>query len=185
MLIADDSLAGAQDLVEACLAAERGGATSILLRLTRSTPRELAASARVLLGRLTVPLLVSGRADVAMAVGAAGVHLGLDDVPVPVVRRVARRGFLIGATVGTMQEVENGRGADYWALAAGATGAGTPELRDLVRRAEGRPWVATGVATSGAVVALLAAGAAGVAFAAQLTGTADIEEAVRQLATGV
>lgn len=156
----DDPLSAGGDLVGACLAAEQGGATAILLGPAEATGRELAQETRVLLGRLRVPLLLGSRADVAIAVGAAGVHLAAQDVPVPMIRRIAPRGFLIGASVGTPQEVEGGRGADYWAIGPWR-GLGATGFSALVRRAEGRPCVASGASVED-LPDVLAAGGAGV-----------------------
>ena len=144
----DDPLSAGRDLIGVCLAAEQGGASAILLGPSGACGRELAQGARVLLARLGVPLLLSSRADIALAVGAAGVHLDVQDVPVPMIRRIAPRGFLIGATVGTPQGVEGGRGADYWAIGPWASdeakGLGSSGFAGLARRAEGRPCIASG-----------------------------------------
>ena len=162
----EDPLAAARSLAEACQAAEAAGATSILLGQTDASARELAQEARALLARLRVPLLLSGRADVAIAVGAAGVHLGADDVPVPMIRRIAPGGFLIGASVATPQELENGRGADYWAIGPwrrdGAEAVGSAGFSALVRRAEGRPCIAIGGTLREDLDAVIGAGGVGI-----------------------
>lgn len=161
----DDPLCAGRDLAGVCLAAEQGGATAILLGPAEACGRELAQQTRALLTRLRVPLLLSSRADVAIAAGAAGVHLVVEDVPAPMVRRIASRGFLIGASVGTLQEVEGGRGADYWAIGPwrgiGSTGIGAAGFVGVVRRAEGRPCVASGASVED-LPDVLAAGGAGV-----------------------
>src|SRR5262249_28685537 len=87
MLVTDERLLEGRDLVAVCLAAVRGGVTSVELRLKRVTPRELLARARELVAALPVPVLVNDRLDVALAAGAAGVHLGPDDLPVALARR--------------------------------------------------------------------------------------------------
>jgi len=160
-----DPLSAGRDLVGVCLAAEQGGATAILLGPAVACGRELAQEARVLLTRLRVPLLLSSRADVALAVGAAGVHLDAHDVPVPMIRRIAPRGFLIGASVETVQGVEGGRGADYWAIGpwrgVGGMGIGPAGFGALVRRAEGRPCLASGAARED-LGAVLDAGGVGI-----------------------
>ncbi len=82
MLVTDDRLVGGRDLVQLALSAQRGGVTSVQLRLKRATARELALAARALVEALHIPVLVNDRPDVALAAGAAGVHLGADDLPV-------------------------------------------------------------------------------------------------------
>src|ERR671911_953244 len=101
MLVTDDGLVGARDPVALALAAERGGATSVQLRLKLASPREQVDRARALIAALRIPVLVNDRLDVALAAGAAGVHLGPDDLPVALARRVAPAAFLIGASVGS------------------------------------------------------------------------------------
>ena len=78
VLVTDDRLVAGRDLVALALAAERGGVTSVQLRLKRASARELVAAARALVGALRVPVVVNDRPDVALASGAAGVHLGPD-----------------------------------------------------------------------------------------------------------
>ncbi|MFL5517004.1 MAG: thiamine phosphate synthase, partial [Gemmatimonadales bacterium] len=101
MLVTDDDLMAQRDPVALALAAERGGASSVQLRLKRASARQLAALAPRLVGALRIPLLVNDRPDIALATGAAGVHLGPEDVPVGLVRAIAPAGFVIGASVGS------------------------------------------------------------------------------------
>lgn len=172
MAVTDDRLLGQRDPVAACLAAERGGATAIQLRLKQASAADLARLARALLAVLRVPLLVNDRADVALAVGAAGVHLGPDDIPPALVRRIAPPGFVVGASVGLEREIANGTAADYWGvgpLRASATKAdagaalGVGGFAALVHRAGDRPCVAIGGVRPEDVAAVLEAGGVGVA----------------------
>ena len=89
MLVTDDRLVQGRDLIALALAAERGGVTSVQLRLKQAEARELAQLVRGLMQALTVSVLVNDRPDVALATGAAGVHLGPDDIPVELVRRIS------------------------------------------------------------------------------------------------
>ncbi len=116
MLVTDDDLVEGRDLVALVQAAERGGATSVQLRLKRATPRELVEVARRLVGAARIPVLVNDRPDIALAAGAAGVHLGPDDLPVPLARRIAPPHFLIGASVGSPEEADSAGEADYWGV---------------------------------------------------------------------
>ena len=89
MLVTDDRLVAGRDLVALARAAEAGGVTAIQLRLKQATPREQVELARALVAALRVPVLVNDRPDVAIAAGAAGVHLGTDDLPPALARRIA------------------------------------------------------------------------------------------------
>ena len=191
ILVTDDRLVAQRDLVTLCRAAELGGATSVQLRLKDTPPRDLLAALRSLQTSLGIPVLVNDRADVALAGGAAGVHLGPDDVPGPLIRRLAPRGFLIGASVGSAAEVEGGRGADYWGIGpwrstttksdAGAA-LGREGFAAVVRLAEGRPCVAIGGVEPEDVTAILAAGGAGVAVVSGILAAADVTVATRRYA---
>ncbi|HTG50943.1 MAG TPA: thiamine phosphate synthase, partial [Gemmatimonadales bacterium] len=142
-----------------------------------------------LLQSLGVPLIVNDRADVAIAIGAHGVHLGPDDMPVASARRISPPGFIIGASVGAESEQENGVEADYWGIgpwsasntkqdAGAALGAsGFSRIRALAGE---RPCVAIGGIQPDDVGDAVAAGAAGVAVAAGILGAADVEAAVRR-----
>ena len=189
VLVTDDALVGGRDLVALCQAAERGGVTAVQLRLKQASARDLAAAARALLAALRVPLVVNDRLDVALAVGAAGVHLGPDDIPVAMARRVVPAGFLLGASVGSAAEAGQGAEADYWgvgplrgtATKADAGGAiGVEGFRKLVRMApEGLPCVAIGGVLPGDVAEVQAAGGAGVAVVRGILGEEDVEAAAR------
>jgi thiamine-phosphate pyrophosphorylase len=189
VLVIDDHLVQSRDLVALCEAAERGGVTSILVRLRKSTPRELAGAVRAVLGAVRVPVLVNDRADVAIACGAAGVQLGPDDVPLQVIRRIAPQGFIIGASVGSLAEVENGRGADFWAVGPLRTTGATVDAGDalglegfqaIVRRGEGRLCIATGGLMPEDVGAVMQVGGAGVAVGSEVLAPGDMEAAVRE-----
>ena len=96
-----------------------GGACAVQLRLKRGSSRAFVELARALvmeLGAVSVPFIVNDRLDIALVVGAAGVHLGQDDIPLAAARRAASStGLLIGvSTHDPRQAAEAARaGADY------------------------------------------------------------------------
>src|SRR5690242_12695840 len=98
--ITDDLRDGTDGLVGRAAAAVRGGATMVQLRLKDIDPRELVQVARALVRALPVPVVVNDRADIALAAAAAGVHVGVDDLPASALRAVVPAGFIIGASVG-------------------------------------------------------------------------------------
>ncbi|MBA3259464.1 MAG: thiamine phosphate synthase, partial [Gemmatimonadales bacterium] len=116
MLVTDDALLQGRDLVELARAGVRGGVTSVQLRLKHASAREQAGLARALVAAVGVPVLVNDRPDIALAAGAAGVHLGSEDLPIALVRRIVPAGFVIGASVGSDTEAANAGGADYWGI---------------------------------------------------------------------
>jgi thiamine-phosphate pyrophosphorylase len=186
MLVTDDRLLAGRDLVEVCRAAERGGVTAVQLRLKEVAPRDLVELGRRLKRELDIPVLVNDRVDVALAAGADGVHLGPDDVPVEMARKIAPPGFIIGASVGTVAEVENGRDADYWGVGPyRATGTkadagkalGPEGVRQIVGLANGKTCIAIGGLQPGDVASILACGAAGIAVVSGILGAADTQAA--------
>jgi thiamine-phosphate pyrophosphorylase len=188
MLVTDDRLVQGRDLIALALAAERGGVTSVQLRLKQAEPRELAQLVRGLMQALTVSVLVNDRPDVALATGAAGVHLGPDDMPVQLVRRIAPPGFIIGASVGSEAEVGKAGAADYWGIGPwrdtatkqdAGTGLGAQGFQRLVALANGKPCIAVGGVRPEDVPIVMAAGGSGVAVVSGILGVDDVEAAAR------
>lgn len=189
MLVTDDVLLGARDVCGVAAAAVRGGVTSVQLRLKQPSSRELGEIARRLIAAVPVPVLVNDRLDVALAAGAAGVHLGPDDVPVELARKIAPPGFLIGASVGNRSEAPRGQGASYWGVGpwrvtstksdAGAA-IGVEGFRTVVALAGGIPCVAIGGIEPEDATPVLAVGGAGVAVVRGILGADDIEAAARR-----
>jgi thiamine-phosphate pyrophosphorylase len=127
-------------------------------------------------------VLVNDRLDVALAAGAAGVHLGPDDLPVELARRIVPPGFWIGASVGSRDEIPRGRGADYWGVGPWRASATKPDagvpigadgFRAVVARSGGTPCVAIGGIRPEDVPLVRAAGGAGVAVISGILGAAD------------
>jgi len=191
MLVTDDALVAGRDLPGLARAAERGGATGVQLRLKRASARELSAAARLLRAAVRVPVLVNDRLDVALAAGAAGVHLGPDDLPVELARRIAPAGFVVGASVGSPEETAAARGADYWGVGpwrvtgtkADAGEALGPEgFRRILALAGAIPCIAIGGVRPEDVGVVRAAGGAGVAVVSGILAAGDVEAAARRYA---
>ena len=191
MLVTDDRFLAGRNLLTLALAAERGGVTSVQVRLKRATARELAEAVRALVPALRVPVIVNDRPDVAIATGAAGVHLGPDDVPADLVRRIAPAGFLIGASVGNEAEAAAAAGADYWGIGPWRVtttkeDAGPPigpdQFARLIRLAGTTPGIAIGGVMPDDVPIVLRHGGAGVAVTSGILATTDAEAAAKSYA---
>ena len=189
MLVTDDRLVRGRDLVSLAQAAERGGATSVQLRLKQATARELAQLVRGLVQALRIPVLVNDRPDVAIAAGAAGAHLGPDDMPIGLARRIAPPGFVLGASVGDETEAAAAGGADYWGIGPwrttptkedAGTGLGADGFSRLLQLAGGRPALAIGGVTPEDISMILQRGGKGVAVASGILGAEDVEAATRR-----
>jgi thiamine-phosphate pyrophosphorylase len=191
--ITDNVRDGQAGLVDRARAAVRGGATCIQLRLKDVSARDLVGIARELASSVDVPVIVNDRADVAIAAGAHGVHLGPDDIPPTAVRKFAPRGFIIGASVGSDAEIANARGADYVGIGpvfatASKSDAGTaigPAEFSRLAVATGLPAVAIGGINAANARLAIDAGAAGVAAIAALFGATDPRVAARELASAI
>jgi thiamine-phosphate pyrophosphorylase len=174
--ITDDLRDGTAGLVARALAAQRGGATMVLLWLKHADARTLVEVGSALVAALTVPLVVSERLDVALACGAAGVHLTSASMPVVAVRMQVPSTFLIGGSVSRAEDLEHAQAADYVTVGpvfgAGEGSLGLEGFRRLVQ-ACGRPALAIGGVDASVVAALREAGASGVAVIRAVLGAED------------
>jgi len=191
--ITDNVRDGQSGLIERCAAAARGGATCIQLRLKDVSARDLVALAHELVQSVGVPVIVNDRADVAIAAGAAGVHLGADDIPASAVRKFAPEGFIIGASVGDDNEIQFARGADYVGVGpVFSTGSkkdagsaiGVAEFKRLAV-ATGLPAVGIGGINPSNARSLIDAGAVGIATIASVMGAPNPLAAAKEMAFAI
>jgi thiamine-phosphate pyrophosphorylase len=194
--ILDPAAVGARAL-DAARAAEAGGATILQVRMKDSPAGEMLRWTERLIAALGIPVYVNDRADIAWLAGAAGVHLGADDLPAGRVRAHAPRPLRIGVSVGTPEEADAARraAADYWSIGAiyatpSKADAGVPigpaGFAALAARAPaGIPCIAIGGITAPQVPEIRAAGAAGVAVIGAIFGAPDVERAARALRDAV
>jgi len=178
--IVDHAWLRGRDVAAVVEAAIAGGVTVVQYRDKVSPARIFftnAVAARKVCAAHRVPFIVNDRVDIALAVGADGVHVGQEDLPVAVVRRVVGAEMLIGASAGTVEQAlaAVAEGADYLGVGAIFPTATKPEadpaslntLREI-RRQVSCPIVAIGGITAERVAEVLAAGAHGVAVISAL-----------------
>lgn len=179
------------DLAAAYLA---GGARLLQLRLKDAPARvlyETALALRAVTRAVGARLVVNDRPDVAAAVDADGVHLGQEDVPVAVARRILGPDRWVGVSTHDEGEARAAleRGADYLGVgpvytttskevALPARGLGVVRT---VRALTDRPLVAIGGITAGTAPEVRAAGADAVAVISALSRASDPAAAVRDL----
>lgn len=85
-----------------------GGVTMVQLREKKADTKtfiKIAAELKILLDKYDVPLIINDRIDVALAVDAAGVHIGQDDIPYPIARKLLGKDKIIGLSVESMEQV--------------------------------------------------------------------------------
>lgn len=180
-----------QDSVESFLekieTACRSGVTIVQLReknLTTNQYYQLAKQVKEITDAYQVPLIIDDRLDVCLAVDAAGLHIGDDELPVSVARKVLGPEKILGVTAKTVKralEAEGG-GADY--LGTGAIFPTTTKenapitlistLKTICQRVA-IPVVAIGGLTSENIDQLIGTGIAGVAVVRDLMQAEDIE----------
>ena len=117
-VITDTRLQARFTHVELAELAIQGGADTVQFRQKQGTTRELVATAQAMqkvCEARKVPLIVNDRADIALAVGAAGAHFGQDDMRVSIGRRILPSTAIIGASARTDAKILEAitAGADY------------------------------------------------------------------------
>ena len=165
----------------------RSGVTIVQLReknLTTNQYYQLAKQVKEITDAYQVPLIIDDRLDVCLAVAAAGLHIGDDELPVSVARQVLGPEKILGVTAKTVKralEAEEG-GADY--LGTGAIFPTTTKenapitlistLKTICQRVA-IPVVAIGGLTSENIDQLIGTGIAGVAVVRDLMQAEDVE----------
>jgi thiamine-phosphate pyrophosphorylase len=169
-----------QEVMEEVLAA---GARLIQYRAKGLSPQEAYREAQLLRGlteRYNALLVVNDSVDLALAIGADGVHLGQEDLPISSARRLLGRGRIVGLSTHNVEEAEAAQveGADYIGLGpiyptgtkeSGRTPLGPEGIR-RVRKAVNLPIYAIGGITLDRLSDVMTSGADGVAVISALAG---------------
>jgi thiamine-phosphate pyrophosphorylase len=193
-VVTESLMAGERSLAAIIEAAIRGGARVIQYREKTLTTRQMVESAAglcQLCQRLGAVFLVNDRLDVALAVNADGVHLGQNDMPARMARKLVGPEKLLGVSVQdtkTIDEAEN-EGADYLSFSPVFATPTKPDheeplglegLRVLARRSR-LPTVAIGGINRTNVADVMRAGVQGVCVISAVIGAPDPERAAREL----
>lgn len=193
-VITDAKLSRGRSHLEVIRAAIAGGATVVQYREKEGTTRQMMEEARALreLARQAgVPFIVNDRVDIALAVDADGVHVGQDDMPAPLARKLMGPEKIVGVSVDNLEQALQAErdGADY--VGAGpilatptkpdaAPPIGLEGLAEICRQVS-IPVVAIGGINETNAAAVIAAGAAGVAVVSAVVAAPDVEAAARRL----
>jgi len=194
IVITDSRLAHPRSVAAVVKAALEAGAPAVQLREKVRSARDtlpLAYELRELTRQEGALFFLNDRLDLALTVGADGVHLGPDDLPVAEVRRVTPESFIIGYSTDDPEEARRSvaDGANYLGVGSvwptgSKTDAGEaigPEGVARVADAVSVPVVAIGGISVERVPMLAGTGAAGVAAIGAVMGAKDMGEAVRRL----
>jgi len=194
-VITDERLGGGRSHLQIAEAAIRGGADVIQLRDKTASSRRLydiALQLRRLTREAKVPFVVNDRLDVALAADADGVHIGREDLPASVVRRILGPGKILGISAETVEEALAAEkvGADYLGVgpvfeARGTKAdAGEPLGLDLIARIRREcrlPIVAIGGIHAENARSVRDAGANAAAVISAVSSAEDVAQAARRL----
>jgi thiamine-phosphate pyrophosphorylase len=197
-LVTDRDLACGRPLEGVVAAAVHGGVTAVQLREKSCCTREfieLGRTLKTLLGPLRIPLIVNDRVDVALAIGADGVHIGQQDMDCACGRTILGPDAVIGLSIETVEQAREAASLDLDYLGVGpvfptstkpdaALALGLAGLAD-VRALSRRPIVAIGGIGVRNVQAVIQAGADGIAVVSALCAAADPERAARELRASI
>lgn len=185
-------------LLETVEAALLGGVTAVQFREKSGTDLQIVRKAeqlRELCADHDAAFFINDRIDLALASGANGVHLGVDDLPIPAARRLSPANFWIGFSPDTDTGARSARleGADYLGVgpvfgtgskadAGPAIGLGMLKRRVAV---SGLPTIGIGGIDAGNAASVIRAGATGIAVMSAILRAEDPRTAARELREAV
>lgn len=193
-LVTDDGCLQGRALIDCVRKALDGGVTLVQYRAKTASSAEMYAEAlqlKALCDSFKVPLIINDRLDIAMAVGAAGVHLGQDDLPCAAARRILGEDYLIGVSAHNPAEAKAAlqSGADYLGCGAVFGTATKADVKKLgtdglaaICKAKGLPVIGIGGVTADNYREVRAAGADGAAIVSGILAQPDIRATVRAIA---
>lgn len=196
--IADFETIGNRPLIDAVKSAIEGGATIIQYRDKIRSTRELIESAlqiKEITKEHNIPFIINDRVDVALAVDSDGVHLGQDDMPLEIARRILGDKKIIGISAKTVEQARKAqnKGATY--LGVGAMFPTQTKVKTILRgpdtikemRQNGitLPIVAIGGINTDNIHYCINAGADGVAIVSAIFKADNIKEKTLELMTEI
>ena len=192
--VTDDGCLQGRALLDCVSEVLEGGVTLVQYRAKTASSAEMYAEAlqlKALCDSFNVPLIINDRLDIAMAVGAAGVHLGQDDLPCAAARRILGEDYIIGVSAHNPAEAKAAlqSGADYLGCGAVFGTATKADVKKLgtegltaICREKGLPVVGIGGVTADNYREVRAAGADGAAIVSGILAQPDIRATVRAIA---
>ena len=171
----------------------QAGVTVLQLREKTATTRDfyqLALRIKPIVRQYNVPLLINDRLDIALAVDADGVHVGQEDLPVAVVRRLIGPDKILGATAATVAAAQTAEreGADYIGSGAMFPTLTKPGKQVLplnvlaqIKQAVQVPVVAIGGITADNLMTLKITGVDGLAVVSAIMDSADPAAATQEI----
>lgn len=192
-LVTDRDLMSTDTLTEAVDTACAGGVTLVQLREKHVTPDEyvtIARDVKRICDAYDVPLIINDSPDVAVAIGAAGVHVGQEDLEASRVRDIVGPDAIVGVSAASVTEARAAQaaGADYLGVGAITATATKPEAGvvtldelDAIIDAVDIPVVAIGGVNAQTIPQLVGHGLAGYSIVSAIIAADDIEKSAREL----
>jgi thiamine-phosphate pyrophosphorylase len=193
-LVADVEAAGNRNLSFIIRAAVEAGTTLVQLRGKKLGIRQflnLALEVSEYLKSRNIPLIINDRVDIALACEAEGVHLGQDDMPLPLARKILGKQRLIGISVNTIKEAEaaEAQGASYIGAGPIYYTSSKKELGTILKLEGLRtirekikiPILAIGGLRAENVQDVISAGADGIAVISAIMSSEDTTKATKKL----
>lgn len=180
--------------IEECVEKSLKGGVSVVQIREKDCPGkeflQIAKSVKEITRRYGVPLIINDRVDIAIAVGADGVHVGQDDLPCADVRSLVGEDMIIGVSASSLTEALKAQqdGADY--IGVGAMFATdtktdakvvTMEELDRIRREVSIPIVVIGGINKTTLPDFIGKGIDGIAVVSAIVSQNDVESAAREL----
>ena len=192
-LVTDQNLMSTDTLTESVEKAILGGCTLVQLRekdLSSIDFYKTAVELRRLTDKHNIPLIINDRIDIAIAVGADGVHIGQSDIPAAVSRKILGDNMVLGVSAGSVSEALQAvsDGADYLGIGA-MFHTGTKEDAKIVtmdelrriREVAGIPIVVIGGINKDNAADFKAAGVDGLAVVSAIISKPNITAATKEL----
>lgn len=192
-VITDETIGLGRSHVELAKKAIDGGATVIQLRDKQKSSKELykiGLEIKKITLKYNVLYIVNDRLDIALATEADGIHLGFDDLPVDIVRKVAGKNLIIGASVSDIPQAREALrcGADYLSVQSIFSTTTKDDVKVVglemlkeIKKLSRIPVIGIGGINIDNVGKVIRAGADGVAVISAIVSQFDVKQATKKL----
>jgi thiamine-phosphate pyrophosphorylase len=192
-LVTDRGVLKGRDLAESVEAAIRGGVTLVQLRekdISTLDFHKVALEVKAITRKYNIPLIINDRIDIALSVDAEGIHVGQDDMPCTVTRKIIGEDKIVGVSVSTLEEAIQAEkdGADYIGVGAIFPTSSKDDAKSVsievlkkIKETVSIPVVAIGGISSKNVSLLKPANIEGIAVISDILSKEDITKAAREL----
>ncbi|MNM64883.1 Thiamine-phosphate synthase [compost metagenome] len=192
-LVTDRDVLKGRDLCEAIEQSIKGGVTLVQLRekdISSLDFYNLAVSVKKITDKYNVPLIINDRIDIALAVDAAGVHVGQSDIPANVARKIIGEDKILGISAATLEEAKlaEAEGADYLGIGAvfptdtkKDARSVSIELLEEIKKSLTVPVVGIGGISQNNAELLKESKIDGIAVVSSILGKEDIEQASKDM----